>query len=84
MLHLKDLVKKYQTLYEDWNVVSVDWKWFPCNQTKKCIHFNNRCDSIPHPDCIYENENGFMIAEDEEYCSLRKSFLSLKSVFIRL
>ena len=27
-----------------------------------------RCDLRPHPKCIYENDKGEMIAEDEEGC----------------
>ena len=34
--------------------VTVDWKWFPCKETQKCIHIDNRCDLHPHPDCLYE------------------------------
>ena len=35
-------------------IVTVDWKWFPCMKTKKCVHIDNRCDLHPHPDCLYE------------------------------
>ena len=44
--------------------IVVNWQWFPCTQTKKCIHQKNRCDSYPHPDCSYEKD-GKMIAEGE-------------------
>ena len=47
---------------------SVSWQWFACYKTKYCIHPTNRCDQHPHPDCIYKNEKGQLIAEDEENC----------------
>ena len=46
----------------------VTWTWFMCKQTGKCIHNTTRCDMHPHPDCLYENEDGEMVAEDEEGC----------------
>ena len=49
---------------------TVYYEWFECSQTKKCIHQQNRCDSFPHPDCIYEKDN-VLIAEDEENCTTR-------------
>ena len=48
--------------------IDVSWKWFSCYKTGKCIHANSRCDLRPHPDCIYKNEAGQMVAEDEEGC----------------
>ena len=48
-------------------VVSVDWTWFKCLKTRKCIHIDSRCDLHPNPECIYE-KNGIMVAEDEEEC----------------
>ena len=45
----------------------VDWVWFPCVKTKKCIHIDSRCDLHPNTECIYE-KNGLMVAEDEEGC----------------
>ena len=46
----------------------VTWTWFMCKQTGKCIHNTTRCDMHPHPDCLYENEDGEMVAEDEVGC----------------
>ena len=43
----------------------VDWSWFRCNETKRCIHQDSRCDLRPHPDCVYENDD---VAEDEVGC----------------
>ena len=59
--------------YHDWTIdkttkVNVNWKWFECHKTEKCIHQNTRCDLHPHPACIYENKKGEMVAEDEENC----------------
>ena len=48
-----------------WNVT---WNWFTCQKNRKCIHSNSRCDLHPNPECIYENEDGQMVAEDEEGC----------------
>ena len=45
----------------------VDWTWFKCLMTRKCIHIDSRCDLHPNPECIYE-KNGIMVAEDEEGC----------------
>ena len=64
------------TYYDYWKeqvTIEVDWKWFACTQTRKCIRQQSRCDSFPHPDCIYEKD-GLMIAEDEEYCSIGELF----------
>ena len=47
--------------------ITVDWTWFSCLKTRKCIHINSRCDLHPHPDCIYEKD-GLLVAEDEEDC----------------
>ena len=46
----------------------VTWDWFPCHRTQKCIHFRNRCDLHPHPECIFENDQGETVGEDEEGC----------------
>ena len=46
----------------------VKWKWFHCTQTNKCVHEASRCDLHPHMDCTYMNDQGEMIAEDEENC----------------
>ena len=62
----RELVNAYQ--HGD-KTINVDWKWFHCLQTKKCIHINGRCDLHPHPACTFKNENGEMVAEDEENCS---------------
>ena len=35
---------------------------------KKCVHEKSRCDLHPHKDCIYNNTQGQIIAEDEEDC----------------
>ena len=45
----------------------VDWTWFHCKATQRCIHNSHRCNLHPHPDCIYE-KNGVKVAEDEEGC----------------
>ena len=45
----------------------VDWTWFHCKQTQRCIHNSHRCNLHPHPDCIYEKD-GVRVAEDEEGC----------------
>ena len=45
-----------------------NWKWFPCSRNGKCIHPDSRCDLHPHPQCIYEDENGDLLSEDEEDC----------------
>ena len=50
-----------------YGVVSVDWTWFKCLETGKCIHIDSRCDLHPNPECIYE-ENGIIVAEDEDEC----------------
>ena len=42
--------------------------WFPCTKRKKCVHEKSRCDLHPHKDCIYNNTQGQMVAEDEENC----------------
>ena len=65
------------TYHDMWGIeetILVDWKWFACTKTEKCIHQQNQCNSFPHPDCIYEKD-GMMIAEDEENCSIRKSYI---------
>ena len=46
----------------------VTWDWFPCHRTQKCIHSRNRCDLHPHPECIFENDQGETVGEDEEGC----------------
>ena len=63
--------------YGRWYTISVNWTWFPCYNTKKCIHDNNVCDLHPHPDCTYENNN-LTISEDEEDCSSREFFYPFK------
>ena len=45
----------------------VDWTWFNCKATQRCIHNSHRCNLHPHPDCIYEKD-GMRVAEDEEGC----------------
>ena len=52
------------------------WEWFHCKKTEKCIPFQLRCDSHPHPSCIYNDDNNKTYAEDEENCSKKKVFLS--------
>ena len=44
---------------------SVDWDWFHCPQSKKCIHRIGRCDKIPHHACTTNKT----IAEDEVGCN---------------
>ena len=49
--------------------VTVDWDWFYCPQSKKCIHQIGRCNKIPHPECTFKSETtGETIAEDEVGC----------------
>ena len=48
--------------------VAVSWTWFLCKRNGQCIHNNTRCDMHPHPNCVYVNENGESVAEDEEGC----------------
>ena len=57
----------YTNEYIDSSVFPVDWKWFHCQKTKRCIHISHRCNLHPHPDCIYEKD-GVRVAEDEEGC----------------
>ena len=47
--------------------IPVDWTWFHCKNTQRCIHNSQRCNLHPHPDCIYEKD-GVLVAEDEEEC----------------
>ena len=55
--------------YDLWgNDVVVSWTWFLCKRNGQCIHNNTRCDMHPHPNCVYVNENGESVAEDEEGC----------------
>jgi hypothetical protein len=60
--------------YNDWisekqKTAVVDWDWFYCPQSKKCIHHIGRCDKIPHPECTFKSETtGETIAEDEVGC----------------
>ena len=59
------------TYTDDYSVktVTVDWDWFYCPQSKKCIHRSGRCDKIPNPACIFENKTtGKTIVEDEDGC----------------
>ena len=67
-----------------WEVKRVDWEWFSCTHTKKCIHANNRCDFHPHPDCIYQTENGLMVSEDEEDCPSRNFFYHLNISYFNI
>ena len=48
--------------------IAVSWTWFLCKRNGQCIHNNTRCDMHPHPSCVYVNENGESVAEDEEGC----------------
>ena len=62
----------------------VDWTWFPCLQTRKCIHIESRCDLYPNIECIYE-KNGMLVAEDEEGCFdeyKKKGLISNSAIFI--
>ena len=61
-------VPNSKLLKEDIEYANKNWNWFTCHETRKCIHPNSRCDLHPHPDCIYENEDGQIVAEDEEGC----------------
>ena len=58
----------YQNFGERQKTVVVDWDWFYCPQSKKCIHQIGRCDKIPHPNCTFKNEKGETFAEDEVGC----------------
>ena len=63
----------YHNQYIDSDIVTqgagvhVDWTWFHCKETQRCIHNSHRCNLHPHPDCIYEKD-GVRVAEDEEGC----------------
>ena len=61
----------YHNQYIDWNTngtgAPVNWIWFHCKATQRCIHNSHRCNLHPHPDCIYEKD-GVRVAEDEEGC----------------
>ena len=63
----------YDMTMKKWITTLVDWKWFPCYHSQKCIHVDNVCDSHPHPDCIYSRD-GLTISEDEENCSSIREF----------
>ena len=58
----------YDFLSEKQKTAVVDWDWFYCAQSKKCIHQIGRCDKIPHPNCTFKNEKGETFAEDEVGC----------------
>ena len=59
--------------------VPVTWDWFHCEKSDKCIHRIGRCDKIPHPECIFKNEKGETIAEDEDGCDYTARGLTLNS-----
>ena len=64
--------------------VPVNWTWFHCKATQRCIHNSQRCNLHPHPDCIYE-KYGVRVAEDEEGCFTeykRKGLLQDSANFI--
>ena len=59
--------------------ITVDWKWFPCKETQKCIHIDNRCNLHPHPDCLYEKAKILKesVSSSHLFCiSLSTSFLN--------
>ena len=58
----------YTYQYHGEQIATVDWDWFHCPQSKKCIHQIGRCDKIPHPNCTFKNEKGETFAEDEAGC----------------
>ena len=60
--------------------IPVEWTWFHCKKTQRCIHNSQRCNLHPHPDCIYEKDGVFM-AEDEEECfdEYKRKLLAEKS-----
>ena len=62
-----DLYKYYDSWEGKQKTAVVDWDWFHCPQSKKCIHQIGRCDKIPHPNCTFKNE-GETFAEDEDGC----------------
>ena len=45
-----------------------------------------RCDLRPHPKCIYKNDKGDMLAEDEEGCEeeYKKKGLIPQSATVRI
>ena len=48
---------------------TVDWDWYYCRQSQKCIHRSGRCDKIPNPACTFKNETtNETIVEDEVGC----------------
>ena len=48
---------------------TVNWDWFYCAKSKKCIHRSGRCDMIPNPACTFRNnQTGETITEDEDGC----------------
>ena len=56
----------YYDEFGDQRTAVVDWDWFYCPQSKKCIHQIGRCDKIPHHACTFKNET---TAEDEVGCN---------------
>ena len=76
-----DAYKQNNPNNPDW---SVDWTWFACHQTQKCIHIDSRCDLHPNIECVYVR-NGVLVAEDEEECFdeyKRKGLISNSANFI--
>ena len=67
--------------YEDGLVTeTVDWDWFHCNQSQKCIHHSGRCDMIPNSACTFKNKTtGQTIVEDEDGCDYQAKRLISKS-----
>ena len=62
--------KTYQIrgLFGQMQNTSVNWAWFACTRSRKCIHSRSRCDQHPHPSCVYEKD-GMKFAEDEDNCT---------------
>ena len=71
---------EYICKYDYPDGIPVDWTWFHCKKTQRCIHSSHRCNLHPHPDCIYEKDGVFM-AEDEEECfdGYKRKLLAEKS-----
>ena len=54
--------------YDQKEINQVDVDWFECRNNSKCVHKNTHCDMHPNPVCVYLNDDGERVAEDEEGC----------------
>ena len=74
----------YYDEFGDQRTAVVDWDWFYCPQSKKCIHQIGRCNKIPHPECTFKNETtGETIAEDEVGCDYISKGLTSNSATLK-